>query len=122
LPDISELTIDDIFPMSDDPSGSPISKKASMQEIVDLLEKGYFSETLSSISSLSSQSAASGYVKNVSENYKQGVFDARNTSDTIDNIETFTSATAGWQWKRRINGTLYAANHVYRRGLNTNIN
>ena len=62
LPDISELTIDDIFPMSDDPSGSPISKKASMQKIVNLLEKGYFARQVDNISDLSSEDAANGYI------------------------------------------------------------
>ena len=92
------LTIDDIFPISDDPSGSPISKRASMQKIVDLFGKGYFSKQVSDTSDLSSEEAAAGYIRTVGTVYG-GLFVAVN-GGVSDDINIFDSATVGWTWQR----------------------
>ena len=105
LPDISELTIDDIFPMSDDPSGSPISKKASMQKIVNLLEKGYFARQVDNISDLSSEDAANGYICIVRDLDRGGIFKAVN-SGTANTGTIFASATVGWTWQRLFDGAV----------------
>jgi hypothetical protein len=66
---------------------------------------------LSALSDLASEEAADGKTRTVSEVNKTGIFDPRNTSDSVDNIKTFASGSVGWQWKRRIDGVLYAGDH-----------
>jgi hypothetical protein len=70
--------------------------------------------SLATTSSLTTELAASGYVRLVQQ------FDsvrASNTSDTIDNIDTFASGSVGWQWKRDIKGVLYAGDYLSADGV-----
>ena len=99
----TELTIDDIFPVSDNPSGSPISKRASMQKMVDLLEKGYFAREVDNVVDLASEDAASGYVSLVRDLNRGGIFKAVN-GGTANSGTIFASATAGWTWQRVYSG------------------
>lgn len=99
LPPLSELTIDDIFPVSDDPSGSPISKKASIQTIYDLFEKGYFAREVDNVTDLASEEAGTGYVCVVRDLDRGGIFKAVN-SGTVNDGTIFASATSGWTWQR----------------------
>lgn len=107
LDEISELSIDDILAVSDDPSGSPVSKKAGIQKLVDLLEKGYFARQVDNVSDLSSEEAGSGYICIVRDLDRGGIFKAVN-SGSADNGVIFASATSGWTWQRLFSGEVNA--------------
>jgi hypothetical protein len=64
---------------------------------------------LSSKSALASELAESGFSRLV-----QGFGDLRasNTSDTVNNIDTFASGSVGWQWKKSIKGVLYGGDYL----------
>ena len=55
---------------------------------------------LTTTSSLSTESAASGYVRLIYNDLGSQVFAADNSGLTVDNIRVFTSATVGWTWVR----------------------
>lgn len=100
LPTMTEdLSLTDIFPFNDDPSGSPITKKSNIQKISDLFEKGIFVKSISSTSDLASEAAGSGYIRYVSNPSTGGMFRALN-SGTVDGVDTFSSATSGWLYSR----------------------
>lgn len=94
-----DLSLTDIFPFNDDPSGSPVTKKAEVQKLVDLFEKGIFVRSIAGTSDLSSEVAGSGYIRYVSNPTDGGMFRAIN-SGTADGINTFSSATSGWYYSR----------------------
>lgn len=106
LDEISELSIDDIIAVSDDPSGSPISKKAGLQKLVNLFGNGYFCKQIDNESDLSSEEAASGYIRVVSNTLygTNKIFVAYQSGDTPNNGDLWASATSGWLWKRLTSG------------------
>jgi len=73
--------------------------------------------TLSAVSDLATEAAASGYSRIV-----QGFGDLRasNTSDTVNNIDTFASGSVGWQWKKSIKGVLYGGDYLVADGSTDN--
>lgn len=94
-----DLSLADIFPFNDDPSGSPITKKAEIQKIADLFEKGIFIKSVQTTSDLASEDAASGYIRYVTNPSTGGMFRAV-SSGTVDGTNIFSSATSGWYYSR----------------------
>lgn len=98
-PVVGDLSLTDIFPFNDDPSGSPVTKTATVQKLADLFEKGTFARQVDNVSNLSSEEAGSGYICIVRDLDRGGIFKAVN-SGTADNVDIFSSAAVGWTWQR----------------------
>lgn len=105
-----DLSLTDIFPFNDDPSGSPITKKAEVQKIADLFEKGIFASQVDTVADLVTEEAASGYARIVSDLTRGGVFKAVD-GGVVDSVNIFASATSGWTWQRLNMFVIYADQH-----------
>ncbi len=66
--------------------------------------------SLSAVTDLSSELAASGYSRIVQDLERGGIFKAVN-GGTVDNINIFASATSGWTWQRVNMFLVYADQH-----------
>lgn len=100
---VGDLSLTDIFPFNDDPSGSPVTKTATVQKLADLLEKGTFARQVDNVSNLSSEEAGSGYICIVRDLDRGGIFKAVN-GGSANNGTIFSSATSGWTWQRIFDG------------------
>jgi hypothetical protein len=96
---VSRLYIDNILAVSKDLSGSPSTKKASLQNIVDLFGEGYFPKQVEDLELLSLENAASGYVRTVNDANNGGLFRAQEGGE-VDGINVVASNTNGWTWRR----------------------
>lgn len=108
LPTMTEdLSLTDIFPFNDDPSGSPITKKSTFQKVANLLEKGIFARQVDNVTDLASEEAGTGYVCIVRDLDRGGIFKAVNSGSSDGGI-VFSSATSGWTWQRIFDGPVNA--------------